>query len=77
MEAKIIKVTDKGQISLPVKVRESMDIGEGDELLVMASENSIILKKIKKSDFRDLLKHSEKVANKLWNNKEDEVWNDV
>src|SRR3989344_1587971 len=52
MEAKIIKVTDKGQISLPVKVRESMDIGEGDELLVMASENSIILKKIKKSDFR-------------------------
>ncbi|MBS3092026.1 AbrB/MazE/SpoVT family DNA-binding domain-containing protein [Candidatus Pacearchaeota archaeon] len=77
MEAKIIKVTDKGQISLPVKVRESMDIGEGDELLVMASENSIILKKIKKSDFRDLLKHSEKVANKLWNNKEDEIWNDV
>ena len=36
-----------------------------------------IIKKIKKSDFRDLLKHSEKVANKLWNNKEDEIWDTV
>ncbi len=25
-------------------------------------------------NFKDLLKHSEKVANKLWNNREDEIW---
>lgn len=77
MELKIVKVTDKGQISLPVKVRESMNIDNGDELIVMTNDNSIVLKKLKKSDFRDLLKHSEKTANKLWNNGEDEVWNDV
>jgi hypothetical protein len=29
---------------------------------------------IGEDDFKDLLKHSEKVANKLWNNKEDEIW---
>ena len=32
---------------------------------------------IEKDDFKDLLKHSEKVANKLWDNKEDEIWDSV
>ncbi len=27
-----------------------------------------------KDDFSDLLKYSEKVADKLWNNEEDQVW---
>lgn len=35
------------------------------------------MKKIKKSDFSDLLKHSEKVAKKLWDNPEDGVWNNL
>ena len=77
METKIIKVTDKGQISLPVSIRESMKIEQGDELIIARSDNTIIIKKIKKEDFSDLLKHSEKIAKKLWDNKEDEVWNNV
>lgn len=77
MEVKIIKVTDKGQISLPVGMREAMSIKHGDELLVTKNDNSIIIRKVKKEDFSDLLKHSEKVAKKLWDNKEDEIWNDV
>lgn len=31
---------------------------------------------INKDNFADLLKHSEKVARKLWDNEEDEIWND-
>ena len=77
MDIKIIKVTDKGQISLPVGFRESLNINQGDELIVTRNEEAIIIKKIKKDDFSDLLKHSEKVANKLWNNKQDEVWDNV
>ena len=77
METKIIKVTDKGQISLPVKIRNALDIEQGDELIIAQSDSSIVIKKIKKEDFSDLLKHSEKVAKKLWDNKEDEVWNNV
>lgn len=30
-----------------------------------------------KSNFGDLLKHSEEVAKKLWDNKEDEIWNNI
>ncbi len=77
MEAKIVRVTDKGQISIPIEMRNSVGISNGDELFVVKNKESIILKKIKKSDFSDLLKHSEKVAVKLWDNKEDEIWDTV
>ena len=77
MNVKIIKVTDKGQISLPVGIRESLKIKRGDELIITISKDSLIIKKIKKEDFSDLLKHSEKVAKKLWDNKAEEVWNNV
>lgn len=77
METKIIKVTNKGQISLPIGIRNALNIEQGDELIVVRTDNSIIIKKLKKDDFSDLLKHAEKVAKKLWDNEEDEVWNDV
>ncbi len=77
METKIIKVTDKGQISLPTGIRDSLNIKQGDELILTKNKDTIFIKKLKKEDFRDLLKHSEKVAKKLWDNKEDEVWNNV
>lgn len=77
MEAKIIKVTDKGQISLPVKIRDVLNIGYGDKLIITQSDDSIVIKKIKEDDFSDLLRHSEKVAAELWDNEEDEVWNNV
>ncbi|MBM3231953.1 AbrB/MazE/SpoVT family DNA-binding domain-containing protein [Candidatus Pacearchaeota archaeon] len=77
MDIKIIKVTDKGQISLPIGMRQSLGINQGDDLIVTRANDSVIIKKVKKDDFRDLLKHSESVAKKLWDNEEDEVWNDV
>jgi len=77
METKIIKVTDKGQISIPIEIRKSIGIDVGDELIAIRNGETLCLKKIKKDDFKDLLKHSEKVANKLWNNKEDEIWDSV
>jgi len=77
MEARIIKVTDKGQISLPIGIRDSLNIRQGDDLFITESSDAIIIKKMKREDFSDLLKHSEKVAKKLWDNPEDEVWNDL
>ncbi|MSS74835.1 AbrB/MazE/SpoVT family DNA-binding domain-containing protein [Candidatus Pacearchaeota archaeon] len=77
METKIIRVTDKGQISLPVSIRDSLSIKQGDELLITAGTETVVLRKVRKEDFSDLLKHSEKVARKLWDNTEDDVWNEV
>ncbi len=77
METKIIRVSGKGQISLPVKIREVLNIERGSELLITQNEDSVVIKKIKRDDFSYLLKHSEKVAKKLWDNKEDEIWNNI
>ena len=78
METKIVKVTDKGQISIPFDIRSSVGISVGDELFVIKSGRTILIKKVKESDFRDLLKHSEKVLARDWNSKEDEeAWKDL
>ena len=77
METKIVKVTDKGQISLPISIRESTGIKKGDKLLLIKQGKTILIEKIKEAHFRDLLKHSEKVAEKLWGNKEDDVWDSI
>jgi len=77
MEAKIVKVTDKGQISIPIGIRNSIGISNGDELFVMRDGETICLKKIKEDDFRDLLKHSESVAAKLWDNEYDKIWDTI
>ena len=80
MEAKIIKVTDKGQISLPVQMRESMNIEKGDELIIIRKNDKILIEKIStktkefEDDFSDLLKISEESLKKLWDNKEDKIW---
>jgi len=77
METKIVKVTDKGQISIPVDIRNSVGIAVGDELFVIKNGRTILIKKVKKSDFRDLLKHSEKVLARDWDSKEDEIWDTI
>ena len=74
MDAKIVKVTSKGQISLPMAFRKKIGVKEGDGLLLVRSGSSLVLEKIDESRFRDLKKHSEKVALKLWGNKEDDIW---
>ncbi|MBS3079731.1 AbrB/MazE/SpoVT family DNA-binding domain-containing protein [Candidatus Pacearchaeota archaeon] len=77
METKIIKVSDKGQVSIPIEIRKSIGINIGDELIVIRAGDTLCLKKIKKDDFSDMLKHSEDIARKLWDNKEDEIWDSV
>lgn len=80
MNIKTVKVSDKGQISIPTEIRNSAGIKKGDELIIMQEGSKILierperLKKIAKDSFRDLLVHSESVAKKLWANKKDEIW---
>lgn len=45
MEAKIVKVTDKGQISLPTSMRENAGIDKGDELIMLQDDGIIIIEK--------------------------------
>ncbi|MBN1645471.1 AbrB/MazE/SpoVT family DNA-binding domain-containing protein [Candidatus Woesearchaeota archaeon] len=74
MEAKIVKVTDKGQISIPTKFRKNTGIKKGDQLLMIQDGKRIVVQLVMDDDFNDLLKHSEEVMKKVWDNKEDEIW---
>jgi AbrB family looped-hinge helix DNA binding protein len=83
METKIIKVTDKGQIAIPISIRKSLGIERGDELILIREKDKILITKTRKihqeikDDFRDILKFNEISLRKLWDNEEDEIWNNA
>ncbi|MBI4015874.1 MAG: AbrB/MazE/SpoVT family DNA-binding domain-containing protein [Candidatus Aenigmarchaeota archaeon] len=75
-----IKVSSKGQITLPKIIQREFGIKKGDELLLISKDKNIILEKpeiaIRKIDtFEDIQKAAELSVKALWNNKEDEIWN--
>ena len=41
----VVKILPKGQITLPKKIREAMNIKEGDTLLVEKSGGEIVMRK--------------------------------
>jgi len=81
MEMKTIKVSEKGQIAIPIQVRERMKIEQGDELILFESGGRILLKKTDKlvervdDDFKDVIKLSEDSLKDVWDNEEDDIWN--
>lgn len=78
---KTIKVSEKGQIAIPNKIRETLGIEQGDELVIMQIDNKILIEKAQrteqrlKDDFKDILKFSERSLKEIWNNKSDNIWN--
>ncbi len=70
----VVKVTRKGQVTLPKRIREMLEIKEGDLLLVDVRDGSIILTKgeipppgepIEEEDYRRLIEELDR---------EREVW---
>ncbi len=77
---KTIRVSQKGQISIPSDIRKELGIRSGEELIVMRKGDRLLIEKSGKvskrflKEFDYMLKHSEKAARKLWGNKEDDIW---
>ena len=77
---KKVKVTDKGQISIPVDVQRKVGIVRGDELLLIAKGKRIVLEKsarvaeLLEDEFADLQAVSEESLKRLWLNNQDAVW---
>ncbi len=45
-DLKVVKVTRKGQTTIPAEIRDKLGIKEGDSLTVETSDNQIIYKRI-------------------------------
>ena len=83
MELKTIKLSEKGQISIPKEIRKGMHLKKGDKLVLMAKGEQLILQKadlfLKKIGIEEELIGtmliSEETLKKDWDNKYDERWN--
>lgn len=77
---KTLRVSDKGQISIPNSVRQKLGIERGDNLILFEIEGKILLEKQQKvsekmkDEFKDVLHFSEQSLREVWNNPEDEIW---
>jgi AbrB family looped-hinge helix DNA binding protein len=79
---KTVKVSDKGQIVIPQTFRENLGIVKGDDLTIFQIDGKILIEKAQKTeekikdDFKDILKFSEDSLKEVWDNQEDEIWNE-
>jgi len=48
VECSVVKVTRRGQTTIPVKIRKQCEIKEGDKLIVEVTEKGILFKPIPK-----------------------------
>ena len=78
---KKVKVSDKGQISIPVDVQREIGIKKGDELLLIRKGRKIVLEKPEKviglleDAFLDIQDITEASLSQIWLRKEEDVWN--
>lgn len=80
MMIKTIKVSEKGQIAIPLSIRKQARIKKGDELVIIEEGGDILLQKVKKikskfkDDFEDIKKWNEISLKEVWDNEQDEIW---
>ena len=81
IEIRTIKVSDKGQVSIPKDIRRNMRIRKGDNLVMLIKDNRIVLEKSDKialvlnGEFEDVKAFTEHSLKSVWDNEYDEVWN--
>lgn len=76
-----IKVSQKGQVSIPTDIRKKMKIKKGDDLVMMVKDSKIVLEKsedvglLLDGEFKGVKAITEEGLKKLWLNKHDDAWN--
>lgn len=77
MDVQTIKISEKGQISIPKNIRNSLGLQKGDTLNIVRDGHIIILEKIEDETYKDLVKHAGKVVERIWDNEYDEIWDNL
>ncbi|MEK6946631.1 MAG: AbrB/MazE/SpoVT family DNA-binding domain-containing protein [Nanoarchaeota archaeon] len=83
MELKTLRLSEKGQISIPKEVREGMHLKKGDKLVLVSRGEQLILQKadsfLKKLGIEGesigTMLLSEETLKRDWDNEYDERWN--
>lgn len=83
MDVQTVRVSEKGQIPIPAKIRRRLGLRRGSTLLLIEEKGRILLTKAKRAteapgdDFSDLAKLAERSFRDLWDNEADEDRNDA
>ena len=78
---KKVKVSDKGQISIPMDVQREIGIKKGDELILIRKGRKIILEKSERvielleDEFADIESITEASLGRIWSKREEDIWN--
>ena len=63
------KVSDKGQVVIPKEIRDKLKFSEGSKLLVIATEDAVILQRIEavagKMRVKDIMERVRSIAGKI------------
>jgi len=62
METEITKMSSKGQIVIPLKIRERMNAVEGTLFVVTDNQDTLILKKMPKPSKEEIMQDLEKIT---------------
>jgi len=77
------RVSGNGQIAIPPRMRRSLGLRRGSTLLLIEDKGRILVAKAERAaesvseEFADLGKHAEQPFKDLWENVDDEVWNEL
>ena len=65
----VTKVSDKGQVVIPKEIRDKLNFAEGSKLIVIATEDAVILQRIEsvagKVRIREILERIKAVTERL------------
>lgn len=76
-------MSSKGQVVIPKEVRRRHRLGRDTDLVLLEAGDAIVLRKKKdveavlRDEFAPLLTASEETLKDLWDNDEDDIWNDL
>ena len=79
----VVKVSSKGQIVIPKEVRKRHRVDRDTDLVLIESGDALVLRKkadveaLLKDEFTPLLRASDQALKDLWDNSEDDVWNEL
>ena len=67
----LVKVTRKGQVTIPREIREKLGIREGDYLVAAGVKDLVILRKVSLPSWEELFAYGEKLAREKGITRED------
>lgn len=79
-----VVVSGKGQVAIPIKMRNKLALRKGDKLVIALKDGKMLImparsmwKRNMENEFDYLLRLSEGSARELWDNETDDLWNNV